>query len=70
MSVSLARGTKGGRYRGLGRAKISRIGTISKRFTVTRPGTYRLRFFYAGSQTMAKGRQTFLIKVRRVTSFG
>ncbi len=64
--ISLARGTKGGKYRSLGTATISKTGTISKRFTARRTGKYRLRFTYRGSKTIAAGSGTIVIQVRRV----
>lgn len=64
--ISLARGTKGGKYRSLGTAKISSRGTITKRFTARKTGKYRLRFTYRGSQTIAAGSGTIVIEVRRI----
>jgi opacity protein-like surface antigen len=49
VSLALARGTKGGSYKSIGKTKISSKSTFSKRFTQRRPGTYRLRVHYAGS---------------------
>jgi hypothetical protein len=49
VSLALARGTKGGTYKSIGKTKVSSKSTFSKRFTQRRTGTYRLRVHYAGS---------------------
>ena len=53
--LAYARGTKGGTYRSLGSVKIDTKGVVSKRFTLRRSGTYRLRLTYPGSATVARG---------------
>lgn len=53
--LAYARGTKGGKYRSLGSVKIDSKGVFTKRFTLRRGGTYRLRFVYPGSATVARG---------------
>ncbi len=69
VSIALARGTKGGKYRSIGSARISALATVAKRFRVTRAGTYRLRFTFKGSQTTFGGRVTYPIRItRRFTS--
>lgn len=70
VSIALARGTRGGVFRSIGSAAISSKGTITKRFKATRIGNYRLRFTYRGSSTIAAGRGTIGIQVRRTFSFG
>jgi hypothetical protein len=55
VAIAYARGSKGGRYRSLGSVKIGRKGVFTKRFTLTRTGTYRLRFRYEGNATVAGG---------------
>ena len=59
--LAYARGTKGGRFRSLGSATILSKAVFTKRFTIRRSGTYRLRFTYPGSATVAPG-----VVVRRV----
>ena len=49
MTISIARGKKRGKFRRIGKAKINSKGRFSKRFTVRRTGTYRLRYTYKGS---------------------
>lgn len=64
VSMSVARGDKGGRYRSLGPVNIvdHRIG---KRFTLSRPGRYRLKFVYKGTRLIAGGFQIKRIDVSR-----
>jgi len=70
VSVALARGSRGGKYRSLGSAKISSLGTVTKRFRARRAGAYRLRFSYRGAQSILGGRAVFPIRIRRTISFG
>lgn len=70
VSIALARGTKRGKYKSLGSAKISSLGTVSKRFKVTRAAAYRLRFTFKGSTTIVGGRVTFPIRITRRITFG
>jgi hypothetical protein len=59
-----------GKYRSLGSARISSRSEVSKRFKVGKAGTYRLRFSYKGTQTIAGGRITFPIRITRRITFG
>jgi hypothetical protein len=63
VSIAVARGSKGGRYRSLGSVKISGH-AISKRFRLTRTGTYRIRFKYKGNALVAPG---FVVEKVRIT---
>lgn len=67
VSLAMARGKKGGKYRSLGKVKISSKGTFTKRFTQRRTGTYRIRIKFAGSKTAAAG--TIVQKVRITRRF-
>ena len=62
--ISLAKGTKGGRFRSLGKAKI-RGGVIKKRFSPGGPGKYRLKYKFKGSATVAGGTIVQGIKIER-----
>lgn len=55
VSIAIARGSKGGKYKSYGSAKIGRDGVFAKRFTLRKTGTYRMRFKYKGSATVAGG---------------
>jgi hypothetical protein len=65
VSLAMARGKKGGKYRSIGRAKISSKGTFTKRFTQRRTGTYRIRIKYSGSKTAAAGTIVQTIRITR-----
>jgi hypothetical protein len=68
ITLAVARGTKGGKYRSIGKTSISSKSTFTKRFTMRRTGTYRLRIHYAGSAlapaTTIVGRITFTRRLR------
>lgn len=65
VSLAMARGKKGGKYRSIGRAKISSKGTFTKRFKQRRTGTYRIRIKYSGSKTAASGTIVQTIRISR-----
>ena len=69
VEMSVARGDKGGRYRSLGPVKIVDH-RISKRFTLSRPGRYRLKFVYKGTRLIAGGFQIKRIEVSRKILIG
>jgi hypothetical protein len=64
VSIAIARGTKSGRYRSYGSVKI-RGHLITKRFTLRRTGSYRLRFKYKGNATVAPGFEVFKFSISR-----
>ena len=68
--LAYAGGTKGGKYRSLGSVRIDSNGVITKRFTLRRSGTYRLRFVYPGSATVAKGVVVRRLRVDGRLTFG
>lgn len=71
VTVSIARGRKGGKFRRLGsRAKINSKGRFTKKFTLRRTGVYRLRYTYRGSSVVAAGSVTEAIRIRRRIFFG
>ena len=65
VTLALARGTKGGRYKSIGKTRISSKSTFSKRFTQRRTGTYRLRVHYAGSALAPPSSITYKIRITR-----
>jgi hypothetical protein len=65
VTIYLAKGKKKGRFHRVGKAKISKKGRFTKRFTVRHTGTYRLRYVYKGNSTVAAGRVTERIKITR-----
>jgi len=67
--ISIARGKKGGKFRSLGSAKITRKGTFTKRFRQTSPGQYRIRYIFKGSTLVAGGRETRGVRITRRTFY-
>lgn len=65
VSLAIARGKKGGKYRSLGKVKISKKGTFTKRFTERRTGHYRIRIKYSGSSTAQSGTIVNRIRISR-----
>lgn len=70
VTLALARGTKGGKYKSIGKTKISSKSTFSKRFTQRRTGTYRLRVHYAGSALAPATSIVSKIRITRRVTFG
>jgi hypothetical protein len=68
--LAYARGTKGGRFRSLGSVTIDSKGVFTKRLTIRRSGTYRLRATYPGSATVAPGVVVRRFRVDGRLSFG
>jgi hypothetical protein len=64
VTIAAARGSKGKRFRTLGRARVNRSGVFSLRFRL-RDGRYRLRYSYRGSTTVARGTIYEVITIRR-----
>jgi hypothetical protein len=65
VTVAAAKGKKGKRFRTLGKAKVNSKGDFRLRFRLKR-GTYRLRYSYKGSATVARGTVYQVITIRRV----
>ncbi len=65
VTVAIARGKHGRRFRPLGSARIHGGGKFNMRFRIRRLGWYRLRFSYRGSATVVSGRQFESIQIRR-----
>ncbi|MGZ6694324.1 MAG: hypothetical protein ACXVFN_00855 [Solirubrobacteraceae bacterium] len=68
VSIALARGTKGGTYHSLGSVTV-RHHSVSKRFSATRPGNYRVRFKFKGNRTVAPGYEVDRIHITRRVFF-
>ncbi len=65
VTVSAARGKKGGRFRTLGKAKVNSKGVFKLRFRLKKLGVYRIRYSFAGSSTVAKGSVTEAVRIKR-----
>lgn len=64
VTISIAKGKKGKRFRRLGTAKIRKGGKFSLRFRL-KPGSYTLRYSYRGNATVARGTVVDPIKITR-----
>ena len=65
VTVAVAKGKKGKRFRTLGKPKINSKGQVTLRFRLSR-GTYRMRYSFKGNSVMARGTIYEVIKIRRV----
>jgi len=65
VTISAAKGKKGGHYRTLGKPKVNSKGVFKQRFRLKKLGWYRIRYTYKGSATVAAGRITEVVKIRR-----
>ena len=67
--ISVAKRWSGNaKYRTLGTVRI-RGGSFTKRFTLSSPGTYRLRYRFQGSSTTAPGTVVEKVRIRRTVRF-
>jgi hypothetical protein len=66
VTVAVAKGKKGKRFRTLGKAKVNRKGTFKLNFTIRKRGTYRLRYSFRGNATVSRGTVYEVITIRRV----
>ena len=67
--LAWARGATGGRFRGLGTARLSSKGSFVKSLRISRTGVYRLRVGFRGSRTVASGRIVQQFRVSRQVGF-
>ena len=65
VTVAVAKGKKGKKFRTLGKAKVNSKGVFKLRFRLSL-GTYRVRYSFAGSSTVAKGTVYEVVKIRRI----
>ncbi len=68
VTVAIATGKTGKRFRTLGKAKVSSKGIFKLNFTIRKRGWYRLRYSFSGNATVARGTLYEPIKIRRVLS--
>ena len=66
VTVAIAKGKNGKRFRTLGRAKINSKGAFKLRFTQRKLGWYRLRYSYKGSSAVERGTAYAQVRFRRV----
>ena len=66
VTVYLAKGKKGGKFRKLGRSsKINAKRAFTLRFKVRKPGVYRLQYRFKGTSRVLGGKVTQKIRIRR-----
>jgi len=65
VTVAAAKGKNGKRFRTLGKAKINSKGVFKLRFRLAR-GTYRMRYSFKGSSTVARGTVYETVRIRRI----
>ena len=66
VTIAVAKGKKGKRFRTLGKPKVNSKGVFKLKFTIRKRGTYRLRYSFRGNATVARGAVYEVIKIRRV----
>jgi hypothetical protein len=66
VTLAIAKGKNGKRFRTLGKAKVNSKGIFKLRFTVRKRGTYRLRYSFSGNATVARGTVYESIRIRRI----
>jgi hypothetical protein len=66
VTVSIAKGKNGKRFRTIGKPKVNSKGQFSVRFTVRRLGWYRVRYSFKGNANVAKGTSYAQVRFRRV----
>jgi hypothetical protein len=66
VTVAIAKGKKGKRFRTLGKPKVNSEGVFTLRFTIRRRGAYRLRYSYRGGSAVQRGTVYESITIRRV----
>lgn len=70
VTISIAKGWKGRKYRRIGRARINARGRFTKRFRQRGYGRYRIRYTYRGNNLVAAGRVTQRVRIRKTVFFG
>ncbi len=65
VTVAVAKGKKGKRFRTLGKPKINSKGQVTLRFHLAR-GTYRMRYSFKGNAVMTRGTVYDVIRITRV----
>ncbi len=68
VTVAMAKGKNGKRYRTIGRARINSSGTFKLRFTQRRLGWYKMRFSFKGTSLVSRGTAYSQVRFRRTIS--
>jgi hypothetical protein len=65
VTIAVAKGKKGKKFKTLGKAKVTSKGVFKLRFKLKR-GTYRLRYSFKGNSVISRGTSYQVIKIRRI----
>jgi hypothetical protein len=65
VTIAVAKGKKGKRFRTLGKAKVNSKGIFKLRFRLSR-GTYRMRYSFKGTATVARGTVYEVVRIKRI----
>ena len=66
VTVAIAKGKKGKRFRTIGKPKVNSKGQFSVSFTVRKLGWYRVRYSFKGNSSVARGTSYAQVRFRRV----
>ncbi len=66
VTIAIAKGKNGKRFRTIGKPKVNSKGQFSVRFTVRKLGWYRVRYSFKGNGNVAKGTSYAQVRFRRV----
>ena len=66
VTVAIAKGKTGKRFRTVGKPKVNSKGQFSVRFSVRKLGWYRVRYSFKGNGTVARGTSYAQVRFRRV----
>ena len=66
VTVAIAKGKKGKRFRTMGKAKVNSKGIWTLRFTVRKYGYYRVRYSFAGTALVPRGAIYEVVRIRRI----
>jgi hypothetical protein len=66
VTVAMASGKKGKKFRTMGKAKINSKGVWTLRFTQRKYGYYRVRYSFSGNASVLKGAMYEVVRIRRV----
>jgi hypothetical protein len=66
VTVAIAKGKTGKRFRTIGKPKVNSKGQFSVRFTVRKLGWYRVRYSFKGNSAVARGTSYAQVRFRRV----
>jgi hypothetical protein len=66
VTVAIAKGKRGKKFRTLGKARVNSKGVLTLRFTVRKYGNYRVRYSFSGNARVLKGAAYESVRIKRV----